>query len=199
VDPAHKPGTGKTANFCPSLWGGKDWPPAAYSPKTRLLYIPANENLCTELTTVVPKYVPGERYTGVSKNVLLMVAGADHIGELQAWDLDSGKRAWTTKLPSQNWGAVLATGGDLLFSGGTNDRLFRAFDAKTGDIVWQYPTLSGVNGVPVSFEVDGTQYVAVQSGWGVDAARMQRGLNLLFPGKYPDVPQGGAVYVFAVK
>jgi alcohol dehydrogenase (cytochrome c) len=199
VDPAHKPGTGKTVSFCPGAWGGKDWPPAAYSPKTRLLYIPANENLCTELTTVVPKYVPGERYTGVSKSVSLMVAGADHIGELQAWDLDSGKRAWTTKLPSQNWGPVLATGGDLLFSGGTNDRLFRAFDAKTGDILWQYPTLSGVNGVPVSFEVDGTQYIAVQSGWGVDAARMQRGLNLLFPGKYPEVPQGGAVYVFAVK
>jgi alcohol dehydrogenase (cytochrome c) len=86
-----------------------------------------------------------------------------------------------------------------LFSGGTNDRLFRAFDAKTGAIVWQYPTLSGVNGVPVSFEVDGTQYIAVQSGWGVDAARMQRGLDLLFPGKYADVPQGGAVYVFAVR
>jgi alcohol dehydrogenase (cytochrome c) len=199
VDPAHKPGTGKTVSFCPSLWGGKDWPPAAYSPKTRLLYIPANENLCTELTTVVPKYVPGERYTGTSKSVLLTVAGADHVGELQAWDLDSGKRAWTTKLPSQNWGPVLATGGDLLFSGGTNDRLFRAFDAKTGEILWQYPTLSGVNGVPVSFQVEGTQYIAVQSGWGVDAARMQRGLNLLFPGKYPDVPQGGAIYVFAVK
>ena len=199
VDPAHKPGTGKTVNFCPGAWGGKDWPPAAYSPRTRFLYIPANDNLCTELTMVAPKYVPGERYTGVSKSVLLMRRGADHIGELQAWDLDSGKRAWTTKLPSQNWGPVLATGGDLLFSGGTNDRLFRAFDAKTGDILWQYPTVSGVNGVPVSFEVDGTQYIAVQSGWGVDAARMQRGLNLLFPGKYPEVPQGGAVYVFAVK
>jgi alcohol dehydrogenase (cytochrome c) len=86
-----------------------------------------------------------------------------------------------------------------LFAGGTNDRLFRAFDAKTGAILWQYPTASGVNGVPVSFEVDGTQYIAVQSGWGVDASRMQRGLDLLFPGKYSEVPQGGAVYVFAVK
>jgi outer membrane protein assembly factor BamB len=85
---------------------------------------------------------------------------------------------------------------------GARDRrrsLVFAFDAKTGAIVWQYPTLSGVNGVPVSFEVDGTQYIAVQSGWGVDAARMQRGLDLLFPGKYADVPQGGAVYVFAVR
>jgi alcohol dehydrogenase (cytochrome c) len=199
VDSAHKPATDKTVSFCPSLWGGKDWPPAAYSPRTRLFYIPANENLCAELTTTAPKYVAGERYTGVSKNVLLMRAGADHIGELQAWDLDSGKRAWTTRLPSENWGPVLATGGDLLFSGGTNDRLFRAFDARSGEILWQYPTISGVNGVPVSFAIDGTQYIAVQSGWGVDAARMQRGLNLLFPGKYPEVPQGGAIYVFALK
>jgi alcohol dehydrogenase (cytochrome c) len=199
VDETRKPGTGKAALFCPGLWGGKDWPPVAYSPQTRLLYIPANENLCSELTGAEVKYVPGERYTGVGKNVLTMVKGADHFGELQAWDLDSGKRVWTTKLPSQNWGPVLATGGGLLFAGGTNDRMFRAFDAKSGEILWEYPTASGVNGVPVSFEVDGKQYIAVQSGWGVDAARMQGRLNLLFPGKYPEVPQGGSVWVFAVK
>ena len=64
VDLEHKPGTDKTATFCPSLWGGKDWPPVAYSPKTQLLYIPANENLCTELRGEKVKYVPGERYTG---------------------------------------------------------------------------------------------------------------------------------------
>ena len=57
VDETKKPGTGKTAEFCPSLWGGKDWPPVAFSPQTRLMYIPANENLCTELTGEVPKYV----------------------------------------------------------------------------------------------------------------------------------------------
>jgi alcohol dehydrogenase (cytochrome c) len=199
VDEARKPSTGKAALFCPGLWGGKDWPPVAYSPQTRLLYIPANENLCSELTGGEVKYVPGERYTGVAKNVLTMVKDADHFGELQAWDLDSGKRVWTTKLPSQNWGPVLATGGGLLFAGGTNDRMFRAFDAKTGKILWEYPTASGVNGVPVSFKVDGKQYIAVQSGWGVDAARMQGRLNLLFPGKYPEVPQGGSIWVFAVK
>jgi alcohol dehydrogenase (cytochrome c) len=199
VDLDHKPGTDKTATFCPSLWGGKDWPPVAYSPKTKLLYIPANENLCTELRGEKVKYVPGERYTGVAANTMLIRADADHIGELQAWDLDAGKKVWTTKLPSQNWGPVLATGGDVLFSGGTADRMFRAFDAKTGAILWQYPTLSGVNGVPVSFAIDGKQYIAVQSGWGVDAQRMQDRLNLLFPGKYLPVPQGGAVYVFALK
>jgi alcohol dehydrogenase (cytochrome c) len=201
VDEEHKPGTNKTATFCPSLWGGKDWPPAAYSPRTKFIYIPANENLCTQLRGEQPKYVPGERYIGVppNLNVMLIRADADHIGELQAWDIDIGKRVWTTKLPSENWGPVLATGGDLLFAGGTNDRLFRAFDAKSGKILWEYPTISGVNGVPVSFQVDGKQYIAVQSGWGVDAARMQGRLKLLFPGKYLDVPAGGAVYVFALK
>jgi alcohol dehydrogenase (cytochrome c) len=199
VDPARKPGTGKTAEFCPSLWGGKDWPPAAFSPQTRMLYIPANENLCTELTGETPKYVPGERYTGVAKSIVKIIAGADHVGELQAWDIDSGKKVWTTNMPSFNWGPVLATGGGLLFAGGTNDRMFRAFDAKTGKILWEFPTASGVAAVPVSFAVDGKQYIAVQSGWGVDPARMQSRMNLLFPGQYPDVPQGGTVWVFALK
>jgi alcohol dehydrogenase (cytochrome c) len=199
IDETRKPGTGKTADFCPSLWGGKDWPPVAFSPQTRLLYIPANENLCHELTGEVPKYVVGERYMGVAKNVMKMVAGADHIGELQAWNVDTGKKVWTTNLPSFNWGPVLATGGDVLFAGGTNDRMFRAYDAKTGKVLWEFPTISGVAAVPVSFQVDGKQYIGVQSGWGVDPAKMQARMNLLFPGKYPEVPQGGAVYVFAVK
>jgi len=199
IDEARKAGTGKTAQFCPSLWGGKDWPPVAFSPNTRLIYIPANDNLCHELTGETPKYVVGERYMGVANNVMMMVAGADHIGELQAWNVDSGKKVWTTNLPSFNWGPLLATGGDILFAGGTNDRLFRAFDAKTGKILWEFQTISGVTAVPVSFQVDGRQYIAVQSGWGVDAAKMQARMNLLFPGKYPEVPQGGAVYVFALK
>ncbi len=198
VDETKKPGTGKSAEFCPSHWGGKDWPPAAYSPQTRMLYIPANENLCAELMGEVPKYVQGERFTGASKITLKMVAGADHIGELQAWDLDSGKKVWTTNLPSFNWGPVLATGGGVLFAGGTNDRKFRAFDAKTGSILWEFPTNSGIAAVPVSFSVDGKQYIAVQSGWGVDPAKVQSRMNLLFPGKYPDVPQGGTVWVFAL-
>ena len=103
---------------------------------------------------------------GVAKNVMKMVAGADHIGELQAWNVDTGKKVWTTNLPSFNWGPVLATGGDVLFAGGTNDRMFRAFDAKTGKILWEFPTISGVAAVPVSFQVDGKQYIAVQSGLG---------------------------------
>ena len=99
---------------------------------------------------------------------------------------------------SQLWGPVLATGGGVLFAGGTNDRFFRAFDASNGKTLWEFRTGSGVNGVPVSFQVDGKQYIAVQSGWGVDAARMQARLNLVRPWEYPDVPQGGSVWVFAL-
>jgi alcohol dehydrogenase (cytochrome c) len=94
---------------------------------------------------------------------------------------------------------MLTTGGGLVFSGGTNDRLFRAFDAAGGRLLWEYPTNSGVLGQPVSYIVDGKQYVAVLSGWGIDSASVQSRLNSILPGQYPEVPQGGAVWVFAVK
>jgi alcohol dehydrogenase (cytochrome c) len=198
IDPTRQPATGKKADFCPSLWGGKDWPPVAYSPKTRLLYIPANENLCGTSIGEPVTYTPGQRYVGAT-TTLYIAPGADHIGELQAWNLDTGQKAWSHPFAnSQLWGPVLATAGGVLFAGGTNDRYFRAFDASNGKTLWEFRTSSGVNGVPVSFQIDGKQYIAVQSGWGVDAARMQARLNLVRPWEFPDVPQGGSVWVFAV-
>jgi len=199
VDPARKPGTGKTADFCPSHWGGKNWPPIAYSPKTRMIYIPANENLCGTLIGRPASYTPGSSYTGAT-STLYLAEGADHIGEVQAWHVDTGQRVWThTYGRSANWGPMLATGGGLVFSGGTNDRKFHAFDAATGQLVWEFPTNSGITGQPASFMIDGKQYIAVLSGWGVDARAMQARLNRLLPGNYPEVPEGGAVWVFAVK
>jgi alcohol dehydrogenase (cytochrome c) len=201
VDPARQPGTGKKAEFCPGTWGGKDWPPPAYSPKTRLLYIPANENLCAALTGSAVTYSPGQRFTGIAPqdSIFAIAPGADHVGELQAWNLDTGQKVWSHPFADSSlWGPVLTTAGGVLFTGGTNDRYFRAFDASNGKILWEFRTGSGVNGVPVSFEVDGKQYIAVQSGWGVDAARMQARLNIARPWQFPDVPQGGSVWVFAV-
>jgi alcohol dehydrogenase (cytochrome c) len=86
-----------------------------------------------------------------------------------------------------------------VFSGGTNDRKFHAFDATTGQLLWEFPTNSGIIGQPTSFAIDGRQYIAVQSGWGVDAQKMQNGLNRASPGNYPEVLEGGAIWVFAVK
>jgi alcohol dehydrogenase (cytochrome c) len=199
VDPARQPGTNKEADFCPSHWGGKNWPPIAFSPKTRMIYIPANENLCTTIIGRPITYSPGRAYIGASSDMSI-VPGADHIGEVQAWHVDTGKRVWThTFARSANWGPMLATGGGLVFSGGTNDRLFRAFEASTGKLLWEFPTNSGIIGQPSSFAIDGKQYIAVQSGWGIDARGMQGRLNRLQPGNFPDVPEGGAVWVFAVK
>jgi alcohol dehydrogenase (cytochrome c) len=199
VDPARQPGTGRDSEFCPSHWGGKNWPPIAFSPKTRMIYIPANENLCARMSGRPVTYTAGRGFTGAI-SALLLAPGADHIGEVQAWNVDTGKRVWTHTFPSSsNWGPMLATAGGLVFSGGTQDRLFRAFDAATGAVLWQFPTNSGIVGQPSSFMVDGRQYIAVQSGWGVDAKTMQGRLNRLVPGEYPDVPEGGAVWVFAIK
>ena len=81
--------------------------------------------------------------------------------------------------------------------GGTNDRYFRAFNASTGDVLWEQRVNSGVNGVPVSYTLDGKQYIAVQAGWGVDAEREQNLLNLV-RGESHRVPQGGTIWVFTL-
>ena len=200
---ARTPGVGKgTVNFCPSLWGGKDWPPEAWNPKTGFFYIPANNNLCSDLPEPEAiKYKKGDLYIGYPIDKVL--GGLKYqdgkapatIGELQAWNLKTGKLAWVHKFPTFNWGPLLTTGGNLVFAGGTNDRKFRAFDASNGKVLWETATPSGVTGVPSSFEVGGEQYVAVQSGWGVDAQRMQAGIDTL-QGKVTGVPQGGSVMVY---
>jgi len=199
VDPARKPGTGKSADFCPSFHGGKNWPSIAFSPKTRMIYIPANDNLCSSSVGVPVKYRAGGPFTGAEENSFV-VPGANHIGEVQAWNVDTGQRIWTHNYAkSPNWGPMLATAGGLVFSGGTNDRRVHAFDASTGKLLWEFPTSSGIVAPPTSFAVEGKQYIAVLSGWGGDARLMQGNLNRAFPGEYPDVPEGGSVWVFAIE
>ena len=201
VDAEHKPVLGKRIEFCPSLWGGKDWPSAAYSPKTRLVYVPAQDGFCGGFTGIKEPLVPGQLWLGTRpEDIGLTVRpGADHHGELQAWDPATGKKVWQHNFRWQLFASVLATGGDLIFAGGTNDRMFRAFDAKTGDVLWEQKTNSGITGAPIAYEVDGTQYIAVQSGWGVDAQRIQDALAKANIGVSDNVPQGGVVWVFALK
>ena len=198
-DMDRKPGLDKIATFCPSLHGGKNWPPAAYNPISGLLYIPANDNLCTSMAGEEIEYRRGQQFVGTSDRDSSLVDGADHVGELQAWDLDSGERVWTHEFGEfSNWGPILTTAGGLVFLGGTADRYFRAFDAESGEILWQARLNSGITGVPTSFAVDGVQYIAVQSGWGVDAAGSQRRVDGLFGNPETIVPQGGVVWVFAL-
>ena len=201
VDLAHKPGTGKAAQFCPGLWGGKDWPYEAYNPKTGMVYIPSNENHCNNLEGKVEQRIPGQWWTGVAipDFHFSVDTKAGFYGELQAYDVETGKRVWRDLYSnSMNWGSLLTTAGGLLFAGGTNDRMFRAYDAKTGEELWHFRTNSGIIAPPSTFEVNGVQYVAVESGYGVDPA-FQQTLMADLVGWNPDVPQGGVVWVFAVQ
>lgn len=195
-DPEHKPVTGSPTSFCPSLWGGKDWPPAAYNPETGLVYIPVNENTCGNLEGREVEYEAGSTYIGARSDFSIR-EGATHIGEIQAWNMNTGEEVWTREFESHNWGGILTTSGNLIFSGGTTDRFFRAHDASTGEELWRFRTNSGIIGVPSTFSVDGKQYVAVQSGWGVDAAGMTGRIDVE-RGTRTFIPQGGVVWVFAL-
>ena len=147
VDPAHKPGTGKRADFCPGTAGGKNWPPIAYSPQTRMIYVPANATSAAQSSA--RKSSPMSR-AGVMQAYRMggppvPPPATDHFGEVQAWNVDTGQKVWTHNFEkSPNWGGMLATAGGLVISGGTNDRMVRAFDAKDGKVLWEAPTSSGV-------------------------------------------------------
>ena len=198
-DESKKPGTDKGATFCPSHWGGKDWPPAAFSPRTRLLYVPANDNVCAYMKGEKIEYRKGRHFMGAETETFTLIVDEEpgFIGELQAWNVDSAEQVWSKTFASHNWGPVLATAGDLVFMGGTSDRYFRAFNARTGDELWRQRTNSGITGVPSSYSVDGKQYIAVLSGWGVDAERQQQAFRDL--GRTDqNVPQGGVLWVFGL-
>ena len=94
-------------------------------------------------------------------------------------------------------GSIVTRGG-LVLIGRTDGRL-TALDKANGKLLWEFETTSGIVAPPSTFVVDGKQYLAVHSGWGGDPRGMQAGLNTLFPGEYPPVPEGGALYVFALE
>ena len=200
IDDSKKPGTGKKASFCPSLWGGKDWPYEAYNPKTGMVYIPANENHCGFLEGKVQEYVAGKWWTGVDIPDIGFVVDKKppYLGVLQAWDVSGGKKVWEHKFnESMHWGPVLTTAGGLVFAGGTNDRKFRAHDAQTGKLLWEMGTNSGIIAPPSSYAIDGKQYIAVVSGWGVDP-QFQQGLINNLTGWKKEVPEGGVIWVFGI-
>jgi alcohol dehydrogenase (cytochrome c) len=205
VDPAHKPGTGKLADFCPGAHGGKTWPPIAFSPQTRMIYVPANTNLCGAMAgAATVEYRAGTGFTGTARGGgpggPPPTVPSDHYGEVQAWNVDTGQRVWTHNYArSPNWGSMLATAGGLVFTGGTNDRKIHAFGAADGKLLWEFPVTSGILAPPASFLVDGKQYIAVQAGWGGDSAGDNGTINRLHPGEAPPVPEGGSVWVFALE
>ncbi len=204
IDESKRPGAKQGGGFCPSIGGGKGWPPEAWSPQTKLLYVPANNNICGFLPKgEVPSadargFYVGYETEAIFGSVRTGPGSVDHLGELQAWDLNTGKRVWQHNFKTILWAPLLVTGGDVVFAGGTPDRMFRAFDARAGDQLWSFPAPSGVIGIPTSFEVDGEQYIAVTSGWGLDAQGVQNGIDKI-EGTKTVVPKGGTILVFKLQ
>jgi glucose dehydrogenase len=140
---------------------------------------------------------PAEAHPGDNLHAKSVLALDVDTGKLQAWDLKTMQKAWTQTFQSPTWGSVLTTASGLVFMGGTTDQSFRAFDAKTGEVLWEFRTNSGVTGVPISYGRIGVQYIAVQSGWGAEAQAMRTQIDAAL-GTKTDVPPGGVLWVFGL-
>ena len=149
------------AEVCPGAAGGKEWNAMAYSPSTRLVYLPVIENCAVfynygaeaKKKGLPPgpngfRYLPGQAY-----------------GKVMAIHADTGDAAWEVKTRTPMGAGMLVTAGDLLFTG-TAEGSFQAFDAESGSVLWAYQTGSGIRAAPISFRLDGRQYVAIASGMG---------------------------------
>ena len=146
----------------PGLFGGKNWPPAAYNPDTHYVYIPDMVRPTTFLTLDVVYRRGLPFYGGVP--IFGPVEGAT--GHVRAVDVRTGEVKWTFETPGgPNWAGLLSTSAGIVF-GGAPDGYLRAFDAETGDILWKYQTGSGTFAPPTSFELDGKQYIGLAAGWG---------------------------------
>lgn len=181
-------GKGKSVFASPSFLGGKNWMPMAYSQDTGLFYVPSND-WGMDIWNEPIAYKKGAAYLGAGFTIKPIAE--DHIGALRAMDPATGKIVWEYRNKAPLWGGVLATRGNLVFTG-TPEGYLKAFNAKTGEELWQFQTGSGVVGSPVTWEQDGEQYVAVMSGWG--------GAVPLWGGEvaktFKEISQGGMLWVF---
>jgi PQQ-dependent dehydrogenase (methanol/ethanol family) len=194
-------------DICPASPGAKDWQPAAWSPRTALLYLP-HQNLCMDVEAVDTSYIAGTPFVGM--NVRMVPGPGGHRGELTAWDPVGARAAWKLKERFPVWSGALATAGDVVFYG-TMDRWFKAVHARSGELLWQFQTGSGIIGQPITYRgPDGKQYVAILDGVGGWAGAIvagdldprDAGAALGFVSAMRDLPEyttkGGTLSVFAL-
>lgn len=206
--PDKQPVIGKVIrNMCPHAGGGKDWQPSAYSPVTRYLYIP-HQNLCQDEEVVPANYIAGTPYVGA--NIKMHAGEGGHRGVFTAWDVAAGHAAWEIKENFPVWSGALATAGGVVFYG-TMEGWFKAVDARSGNVLWQFKAGSGIIGQPISYHgPDGKQHIAVLSGVGGWAGGVVSGnfdtrdvsAGNGWGGVMADLPaqtrQGGMLYDFAL-
>ncbi len=156
----------KTQTIKPSPLGGHNWQPMSFSPRTGLVYIPANDIAWAFGLDKPFIYRPGSWNTGTDPTTGDAIPRGDVSGKLIAWDPVNQREAWSVPYPGPWNGGTLSTAGNLVFQGTAHGTL-AAYDATTGGkALWEMPAGTGVMAAPVTYQVDGVQYVAVMAGWG---------------------------------
>lgn len=180
----HKVPTSEGTRICPGPAGAKEWPHAAYSRQTGLLYTPVVE-LCAIFRKFHTEFRESLPYWGGE----LEIAPEQRAGHLKAFDPLTGDEIWAWETDHPVLGSTLTTGGGLVFTGLATGEVV-ALDAHSGHMLWSFQTGSGIHGSPMTYSVDGRQYLAVPSGWG-------GWLEGYAPQLY-GASRGGALFVFAL-
>ncbi|MXY24777.1 MAG: PQQ-binding-like beta-propeller repeat protein [Acidobacteria bacterium] len=174
---------GQEMMVCPTLTGGKDWEAGAYSPLTNAMYMPLR-NACARI-------MANDNGSLYNLTVRSQIApGTDQVGTVQAISAETGQVVWKHEQRAAT-SSLIVTGGGLVFVGDHNGRL-RALDHETGDVLWEINLGSPLTGFPVTYAVDGKQYVAVSTGTSLTSGAFNR----LTPELRPAA--GNTLFVFAL-
>ena len=163
-NPALKPLLTKNiSGICPASPGVKDWQPTAWSPQTRLLYVP-HQHLCMDFKASEAAYIPGTPYVGATVNMYAGPGG--YRGEFAAWDPVKRTKVWAVHEKFPVWTGTMVTAGNIAVYG-TMDRWFKVVDARNGKPLYQFRAPSGFIGQPITYQgTDGRQYLAMLAGIG---------------------------------
>ena len=186
VDMVAESGGPEVGPIIPSLEGAIDWQPLAYNPELQYLYFMSNQWAMGYRFWEEDQFKPptnGEWYLGADYQQYLT---SDEPGNFVAYDVVNREIVWRAFSPTPFWAGAVATSSGLVFTGDMRG-YFMAFDARTGTLLWQFQTGSGIIGSPITYELDGVQYLAVPSG-GI-------GGDMTF---YYTEPKAGNIWTFAI-